>query len=153
MPCYRDTIPCGITSFRGIIAVERCDTMENHTFGDRLKQLRTERNLLQSEFGEMIGERMGAKRISPSAIGAYERNEREPAYAILCEFADFFGVSLDYLLCRTDEKLTTQDYLRADSIELSKALQDLTLTFNGSKISDAEKSRIFDIAYSLLWAK
>ena len=101
------------------------------TFGDRLKALRMERSLLQSEFGEIIGERMGTKRISPSAVGSYERNEREPAYAILCEFADFFGVSLDYLLCRSDERLTVKDYLTSDNIELKKALEDLTLTMNG----------------------
>lgn len=118
-----------------------------------MKQLRLERNLLQSEFGELIGKRMGTKRISPSAIGSYERNEREPAYAILCEFADFFGVSLDYLLVRSDERLTVKDYLQADELELSKALEDLNLTFNGSKISDTEKMRIYDIAYSLLWLK
>jgi transcriptional regulator with XRE-family HTH domain len=122
-----------------------------NTFGDRLKALRTERNLLQSEFGEVIGERMGTKRISPSAIGSYERNEREPAYAILCEFADFFGVSLDYLLCRSEERLTVKDYLRADSIELKKALDDLTLTFNGERITRLEKRRIYDLAFALLW--
>lgn len=121
------------------------------TFGDRLKALRIERSLLQSEFGETIGERMGTKRISPSAIGSYERNEREPAYAILCEFADFFGVSLDYLLCRSDERLTVKDYLRADSIELKKALDDLSLTLNREPISYRDKKRIYDIAYSLLW--
>lgn len=127
--------------------------MENITFGDRLKQLRVDKNLLQSEFGELIGERMGTKRLSPSSIGSYERNEREPSYAILREFADFFGVSLDYLLGRTDEKLTISDYLNADSIEFKKALEDLNLTFNGSKITDEEKTRIYDVAYSLLWVR
>lgn len=121
------------------------------TFGDRLKALRMERSLLQSEFGELIGQRMGTKRISPSAIGSYERNEREPAYAILREFADFFGVSLDYLLCRSDERLTVQEYLRADAIELKKALADLNLTFDGERITRREKQRIYDIAYTLLW--
>ena len=122
-----------------------------NTFGDRLKALRTEQNLLQAEFGEIIGQRMGTKRISPSAIGSYERNEREPAYAILREFADFFGVSLDFLLCRSDERLTVNDYLRADEIELEKALKDLNLTLNGERISLLTKRRIYDIAYSLLW--
>jgi transcriptional regulator with XRE-family HTH domain len=126
--------------------------METHeTFGDRLKALRTERSLLQSEFGEIIGERMGTKRISPSAVGSYERNEREPAYALLREFADFFGVSLDYLLCRSDERLTVEEYLKADTMELKKALEDLTLTMNGEPISYREKKRIYDIAFSLLW--
>lgn len=123
----------------------------NKTFGDRLKALRTERNLLQSEFGEIIGQRMGTKRISPSAIGSYERNEREPAYAILREFADYFGVSLDYLLCRSEERLTVKDYLESDAIELKKALDDLTLTFDGERITRREKQRIYDIAYALLW--
>lgn len=121
------------------------------TFGDRLKALRIEKNLKQSEFGEIIGERMGTKRLSPSAIGSYERNEREPAYEILCEFADYFGVSLDYLLCRSNERLTVEDYLRSDSVELEKALSDLKLTFRGKEITIEEKRRIGDVAYSLLW--
>ena len=122
-----------------------------NTFGDRLKALRIEHNLLQAEFGEIIGQRMGTKRISPSAIGSYERNEREPAYAILREFADYFGVSLDFLLCRADERLSVSDYLRADKIELKKALDDLALTFNGEEITAEEKRRIYDVAFSLLW--
>lgn len=122
-----------------------------NTFGDRLKGLRIEHNLLQAEFGEIIGQRMGTKRISPSAIGSYERNEREPAYAILREFADYFGVSLDYLLCRSDERLTVNDYLNSDAIELKKALDDFPLTLNGAAITPEEKRRIYDIAYSLLW--
>ena len=122
-----------------------------NTFGDRLKALRIEHNLLQAEFGEIIGQRMGTKRISPSAIGSYERNEREPAYAILREFADYFGVSLDFLLCRSDERLTVEDYLKSDSIELEKALSDLNLTLDGEPIPYRKKRRIYDIAYSLLW--
>lgn len=125
--------------------------MEAKTFGDRLKQLRLERNLLQSEFGEIIGERMGTKRISPSAVGSYERNEREPAYSILCEFADFFGVSLDYLLCRSDERLTVRDYLSAETVELDKVLKDLTITMQGERLTRADKRRLYDIAFALIW--
>ena len=119
------------------------------TFGDRLKALRTERNLRQSEFGEIIGERMGTKRVSPSAVGSYERNEREPSYAMLCEIADFFSVSLDYLLCRSDERLTVNDYLRSDSIEFRKALDDLTLTLDDVELTEADKNRLYDIAFTL----
>lgn len=115
-----------------------------------MKALRIEKNLRQSEFGEAIGERMDTKRISPSAVGSYERNEREPAYLILCEFADFFGVSLDYLLCRSDERLTVDDYLKSDSIEFRKALADLNLTLDGVELSEADKSRLYDIAFTLL---
>lgn len=94
---------------------------------------------------------MGTKRVSPSAVGSYERNEREPSYALLCEIADFFCVSLDYLLCRSDERLTVDEYLKADSVELKKALSDLNLTLDGVRIEEEEKQRIYDIAFTLLW--
>ena len=125
--------------------------MEKETFGERLKLLRTGRNLLQSEFGEIIGEFAGCKKLSASAIGAYERNEREPAYAYLKAFADYFGVSTDYLLCHSDERLTVERYLESNSIELKKALSDFPLTIDGREITDSEKARIYDIAFALLW--
>lgn len=46
-----------------------------NTFGDRLRTLRTEKNLNQAGFGELLGEIMNTKRVSSSAIGAYERND------------------------------------------------------------------------------
>ena len=36
----------------------------------------------------------------------YENNEREADYETLIKFADYFDVSLDYLLGRTDEMKT-----------------------------------------------
>ena len=125
--------------------------MNNDTFGERLKNLRIERDLLKSEFGEIIGARLGTKRISPSAVGSYERNEREPAYFLLREFADFFGVSIDYLLCHSNERTTVEEYIRADKIEFSKALDDLSLTMDGREITKSEKQRIYDISLALLW--
>ena len=94
--------------------------MNNDNFGERLKNLRLELDLLQSEFGEIIGERLGTKRISTSAVGSYERNEREPACFLLREFADFFGVSIDYLLCHSNERMTVKNTL--ERIRLSLAM-------------------------------
>lgn len=116
-----------------------------------MKALRVERNLLQAEFGEILGELLGTKRVSPSAVGSYERNEREPTYELLTTCATFFGVSTDYLLCHSDERLTVEDYLASNSMELQKALSDLTLTVEGQEITAAEKARLYDIAYALMW--
>jgi SOS-response transcriptional repressors (RecA-mediated autopeptidases) len=41
-------------------------------------------------------------KLSKSAIGMYERDEREPSIELIHKFADFFNVSVDYLLGRTD---------------------------------------------------
>ncbi len=39
-----------------------------------------------------------------NTISRYENEEREADYATLIAFADYFGVSLDYLLGRTENK-------------------------------------------------
>lgn len=117
-----------------------------NTFGDRLRNLRTERNLHQSELGELL-------ELSPSAIGSYERNLREPSYFHLVKIADLFSVSLDYLLCRTDERLTISDYTKQDSLPLAKLLNDYTVTMDGEKLTRRDKSRICDIAYTLIFVR
>lgn len=113
------------------------------TFGDRLRALRNEKNLHQSELGEIL-------ELSPSAIGSYERNLREPSYKHLVQMADMFGVSVDYLLCRTDERLTAGDYAKRESFPLASLLSDYTVTLEGVELSDRDKARINDIAFTLL---
>lgn len=113
-----------------------------NTFGERLRDLRKEKNLLQSEFGELFG-------LSPSAIGSYERNLREPQYKHLVEFADFFKVSTDFLLCRTTERLTVSDYTARDTFELTELLSKYTIFVNAVKLSPTDKQRISDIAYTI----
>lgn len=113
------------------------------TFGDRLRSLRTEKNLHQSELGEIL-------ELSPSAIGSYERNLREPSYMHLVKMADLFSVSLDYLLCRTSERLTVADYINQDSYTLQEILYNNTITLIGKELTDKDKARLHDIAFALL---
>lgn len=60
-------------------------------FGDRLRELRNARHLTQKELGKLF-------RLSESAIGMYERNQREPSLELLRQFADYFQVSTGYML-------------------------------------------------------
>ena len=62
---------------------------------DRLRRLRTERMLTQAALGEELG-------LSESTMCLYERGDREPSFNTLCRLADFFGVTTDYLLGRSD---------------------------------------------------
>ena len=64
-------------------------------FSERLRQLRTARDLSQLEFSKQI-------RLSKSSINMYERGEREPGLETLERIADYFNVSIDYLLERTN---------------------------------------------------
>lgn len=72
-------------------------------FGKKLKALRTKRKISQKEFGKLFG-------LAESTIGMYERDERRPDFELLNKFADYFEVSTDYLLGRTDNTiLATQE--------------------------------------------
>lgn len=66
-------------------------------FGERLRELRTEKQLSQSEFAKQV-------RLTKSAVNMYERGEREPSFEVLEKIADYFNVDLDYLLGKTDCK-------------------------------------------------
>ena len=63
----------------------------------RLKELRAERGATQKEVAEFIC-------CSPLVYSRYEREEREPDIDALCRLADYFGVSVDYIVGRTNVK-------------------------------------------------
>lgn len=64
----------------------------------RLKQLRKQNNITQLKLAMDLN-------ISQNSISRYETGEREADYSTLIAFADYFDVSLDYLLERTDNPL------------------------------------------------
>ena len=100
----------------------------------------------QRELGEMY-------ELSSSAIGSYERNLREPTLELLLQLSEYFGVSVDYLLCRTEERLTAVEYKEKDSYELSDFMNDHTITVNGVVVTEADKQRICDMATGLFWIR
>lgn len=66
------------------------------TFGERLKKLRLEKGITQEKLGNIIG-------VSDRVIGYYEADNRFPKDdTLLNKIADYFEVSLDYLLGRID---------------------------------------------------
>ncbi|MCI8809394.1 MAG: helix-turn-helix transcriptional regulator [Oscillibacter sp.] len=66
------------------------------TFPERLKTLRTERRLYQRELAKLLG-------ISIRGYQCYETGEHEPGVKKLIAIADYYQVSIDYLVGRTDE--------------------------------------------------
>ena len=62
----------------------------------RLKELRKKKRISQ------VGLAM-ALDMNQNSISRYENGEREADYKTLIAFADFFNVSIDYLLERTDD--------------------------------------------------
>lgn len=62
----------------------------------RLKELREARHLSQVRLAMELN-------LSQNSISQYENREREAGYETLVAMADYFQVSLDYLLGRTDQ--------------------------------------------------
>ena len=62
----------------------------------RLKELREARHLSQVRLAMELT-------LSQNSISRYENREREAGYETLVAMADYFQVSLDYLLGRTDQ--------------------------------------------------
>lgn len=59
--------------------------------GERIKDLRTEKNISQMELSKATG-------LSQSAIARWELNKSEPTASAIIVLAKFFGESADYLL-------------------------------------------------------
>lgn len=62
----------------------------------RLKELRKKRNISQLRLALDLN-------MNQNTVSRYENMEREADYQTLIKFADYFNVSLDYLLGRTNE--------------------------------------------------
>lgn len=59
--------------------------------GARLKKLRIEHNMTQSQVAQRIG-------VSKAVISSYETTSRFPSYDVLIKLATLYGVTSDYLL-------------------------------------------------------
>lgn len=67
------------------------------TLGKRLKELREENSFTL----EYVATKLNTTKTS---IARYEKNDREPKSEMLTALANFYNVSVDYLLGRTDER-------------------------------------------------
>lgn len=68
-------------------------------FHERLKGLREDRDLTQQEVAEFLN-------IERNTLSGYEIGYREPSFDILVKLADYYDITLDYLLCRTNLKVS-----------------------------------------------
>lgn len=71
-------------------------------FSTRIKEERLKKNLKQSEIGKIVG-------LSDNAISDIERGYRLTTIDKIVELADFFDVSIDYLVGRTDNPEINKD--------------------------------------------
>jgi transcriptional regulator with XRE-family HTH domain len=89
----------------------------------RLKSLREDKDMSQKDLAGAIG-------VSPSTIGMYESNKRTPDSEMLNRLADFFDVSVDYLLGRTDKQKPS-----TNKINMKKEVETIAAHLQGKDIT------------------
>ena len=66
-------------------------------FAERLRELRREKGVTQLEMANFMG-------VKHRSYQNYEGGDRRPDYVGLVALADYFGVTTDYLLGRSDQR-------------------------------------------------
>ncbi|ETJ00524.1 MAG: Cro/CI family transcriptional regulator [Leuconostoc sp. DORA_2] len=105
----------------------------------RLKELRTQKKLTQSELAETI-------KSSRGTIAKYERDERVPSFAVLSIIAEALDTTVDYLQGKTDNAFKTA-HNTSDSGDKNKKQVDLSddeliMFFEGKELSEDYKQAI-----------
>ena len=98
-----------------------------NTFSNILRQLRSEKNISTYKLADIL-------HVSRASISNYETGRRTPDYELLVEIANFFNVSIDYLLGRTSDRRTADQILEEYSVicdvkNLDKNQKDFIVNF------------------------
>lgn len=105
-----------------------------------LKLLRKQHNLSQKEIGNIF-------HASQNTVSQWENGTRKPSYDIIQEIADYFDVSVDYLLGRQEQlpELNNKDQKEIQKI-LDETKEQLLsqdgLMFDGSPATDEDVQKI-----------
>lgn len=67
------------------------------TLGIRLKELRLEKGLLQTDIAKLLS-------VSLRQVQRYEKDESDMALSTAAKLAEYFDVSIDYLTGRSDKR-------------------------------------------------
>ena len=108
--------------------------------GERLKQLRSKKELTQAEMAKEIG-------ISQSTYALYETDKRQPDYDKLFSIAQCFAVTTDYLLGVSDDPRphnpsTGKEASARETRQLEHLLEMDGLTFKGAPLSEDDRNKI-----------
>lgn len=114
-------------------------------FGERLTELRKENGYTtRNEFADKLG-------IPSTTLRNYETNAREPGHTFLKQISEFFNVSVDYLLCLTDDKEVLNSFrLRSSEQTIIEKYRFVSeYSPNGADTVNTVLDREYDIAEQL----
>ncbi len=108
----------------------------------RFKELRIRLGITQEEFRQDFNLRFN-RNYTPSAISLFENNKRVPEISALIDFADYFAVSVDYLLHRDKPEGNPPGLEGFTKTELSHLNKYCALSPSGREIIDSTLDAVY----------
>jgi transcriptional regulator with XRE-family HTH domain len=108
---------------------KKIDAPDRATFGDRLRQLRKEQGLTQTQLGQRMG-------ISQRLVAYYEAQGGSPSPELLVKFADALGVSTHVLL-GVDRSSRAADRPNPESVRLWRRFRSV------QALPEADRKTVF----------
>ncbi|HCD07175.1 MAG TPA: transcriptional regulator [Lactobacillus sp.] len=112
-------------------------------FGRRLKDLRTQKHMTQSDIGDYL-------HVSKVSVSGYENGTREPDQESSIKLANLFDVTLDYLYGRNE---TPSWAKQKDTIDL-KSFLDKNLVgafYDGNELTDEQRDKLKIALTQIFW--
>ncbi|MFE5321309.1 helix-turn-helix domain-containing protein [Paenibacillus sp. NPDC056579] len=108
-------------------------------YGHRIAKLRNDQRLTQEDLAGKVG-------ITRSALSHYENNRREPDYETIQKFADFFQVTIDFLMGRSDDSShpidnDVQEFISHLELSDEALMERFVLTIDGRELTPEESRR------------
>lgn len=110
------------------------------TLGGRLRKLRKDKKMTLKKLAEKFD-------MALSTISGYELNDKTPSKEVLEKYADFFGVSVDWMMGRSEEEFV-QDLGELDLKKMMEKHKEIT--WDGVPMSDEDRERFIILAQMLL---
>ena len=122
------------------------------TIGERIKQLRKEYDLTQEQFGNLFG-------VVKSTVSMYESNKSIPDDEMKKKIAEYFNVSLDWLMGRTDirnpyipeEYAKKHKVTKRDLTQYEEFINQAGIFFMNDEVAEEDKEKLFRDISELFW--
>ena len=119
---------------------------------EKLKEIRNIRQITQRELAKML-------KVSPSTIAMYETGQRAPDPEMLKRIAEYFNVSLDWLMGRINiiDSVVPSEYSRMHKLTKRDLNQYEDFTkqanafFMNDEVADVDKEKLFRDMTELFW--
>ena len=106
----------------------------------RLKELRLQNNLSQ--------ERLAIKlNIATRTYIYYETGKKFPSVKLLTRMAEFFDVSISFLMGEQGEYIAQDQEITNDKFGVKQLVEEISCLFSGSKLSEIEKYALMKELY------